>query len=217
MENINEIIHSAFINSNKDLKISNELTLKAATMDAAWKKHGIKSNSSSHIVFDGKGKEKEIREDFESMLFIQGTDSENLGVKGKWKTSFFSASKNLLIARVELDSFWSNFNAMLGATKIENVPEDTVCTVKELGFHPTLTCKGELFYTTEITAIIELDGSKDSDLGEACNRLKGEPVLVTWFPGRQLPTSTPTDCKVGDVMTAAEAKAKGWNTVSFTA
>lgn len=215
--NINNIIHVAFLNaSNKELKINNGFTLKAATLDGAWAKHGIKSTASSRLVFDGKGKEKEIREDFEKLLFVQGTDSEHLGANGKWRTSFMSASKNLLIVRFNLDEFVTHFRAVIGAVKIEDVPADTVCTVQELGYHPTLTCKGDFVPTTEITAIIELDGSIDPDLGACRSKLKGEPVLVTWFPGRQLPISNPTDCKVGDVMTAAEAKAKGWATVSFS-
>lgn len=217
INNINNIIHEAFINATNDnFKINKELSLKSATMDAAWKKHGMRSTSASHIVFEGKGKDKEVREDFESLIFVQGTDSENLGIKGKWKMSFMSASKNLLIARVGLESFYTAFRAVLGAAKIEDIPADTICTVKELGFHPTLVCKGEFRPTSEITAIIELDGSLDSDLGECCKDLKGKPVLATWFPGRQLPPSSPVNCKVGDKMTAEEAKAHGWATVSFT-
>lgn len=216
--NINELIHRAFLNSsNKDLRINKDLTLKAATLDGAWKKHGIKSNNSSHIICDVKGKEKEIRKDFESLLFENATDPEHLGVKGKWRTSIFSATKNIMISRIDLSVFGlTSFSAVLGAVKIDDVPADTICTVQELGFHPTLTCKGEFIPTTEITAIIELDGSLDPELGMCCHRLKGEPVIATWFPGRQLPVSNPTDCNVGDTMTAAEAKAKGWNVVSFT-
>lgn len=214
--NINDIIYRAFHNSsNKDLRINKDLTLKAATLDGAWKKHGIKSTASSHLIFDGKGKEKEIRENFESLIFDNATDFEHLGVKGKWRTSFISGSKNLLIARIDLSDFETAFSAVIGAVKIDDIPADTICKVEELGYHPTLTCKGKFIPTTEITAIIELDGSLDPELGMCCHRLKEEPVLVTWFPGRQLPTSNPTDCKVGDTMTAADAKAHGWNVVSF--
>lgn len=215
--NINDIIYRAFHNSsNKDLRIHKDLTLKEATLDGAWKKHGIKSSASSHIIFNGKGKEKEIRENFESLLFDNATDPEHLGVKGKWRTSIFSGSKNFMISRIDLSVFeLTSFSAVIGAVKIEDIPEDTMCTVEALGSHPTLTCKGEFRPTTEITAIIELDGSLDPELGMCCHRLKEEPVLVTWFPGRQLPPSSPVDCKVGDKMTAAEAKAKGWNVVSF--
>lgn len=217
MGNINQIIFEAFSNSsNEKLKINKDLSLKAATLDSSWKKHGTKSKSSSHVVYyDGKGNEKEIRKDFETLLFVQSTDSENLGIKGKWKMSFMSAAKNILIARIDLGSLYTDFRAVLGAVKIEDVSEDTICTVQELGYHPTLVCKGEFIPTSEITVIVELDGSKDGDLGECCQELKGKPVLATWFPGRQTPPSNPTDCKVGDTMTASEAKARGWNTVSF--
>lgn len=218
--NINAIVHEAFLNSSNDkYKINKELTLKAATLDAAWAKHGVGSSVASHILFGGDVNKNFTDEDmrgmFEELIFSQGTDAKGFGITGKWRTSFMSASKNLLIVRIDLDYLVTDFRAVMGAAKIEEVPADTICTVKELGYHPTIVCKGEFRPTTEITAIIELDGSLDKDLGDCCRNLKGAPVLATWFPGRQLPTSTPTDCKVGDKMTAAEAKAKGWATVSF--
>lgn len=214
--NINNIVFEAFSNSgDSKFDVNNDLSLKAATLDAAWKKHGIGSSSSSHLVFEGKGKEEELRALFESLIFISGTDAEHWFAKGKWRTSFISGSKNILIARIDLSEFETSFSAVMGAVKIDDVSEDTMCTVEELGCHPTLTCKGEFKPTSEITAIIELDGSLDQDLGMCRNKLKGQPVLVTWFPGRQLTPSNPTDCKVGDKMTAAEAKAHGWNVVSF--
>ena len=220
MNTINSIIHEAFLNVTDDnFKINSDLSLKAVTLDAAWKKHGLGSSASSHILYGDEGYnvdvEGELRENFEHLLFIEGADADNMGIKGKWRTSFMSAGKNLLIARIDLSNLWTKFSAVLGAVKLEEVPADTVCTVEELGYHPTLTCKGEFKPTTEITVIIELDGYKDADLGDCRYKLKDKPVLVTWFPGRQLPQSNPTDCKVGDVMTAAEAKAHGWNTVSF--
>lgn len=214
--NINNIVFEAFSNSgDSKFRINKELSLKAETLDAAWKKHGTKSTNSSHLVVERNSNEAELRAQFESLIFISGTDAEHVCAKGKWRTSFISGSKNILIARIDLSELETSFSAVVGAVKIDDVPSDTICTVQELGFHPTLTCKGEFIPTTEITTIIELDGGLDPSLGECRFKLKEEPVLVTWFPGRQLPTSNPTDCKVGDTMTAAEAKAKGWATVSF--
>ena len=219
MNNINELIHDAYINSiDEKLKINDKISLKSATLDAAWAKHGLGSTSSSHILsyeYSEDVPEEELREAFEHMLFVEGTDAEKGCVNGKWRTSFCSGSKNILIARIDMQDLWSVFHAVLGTTKIDDVPADTVCTVQELGYHPTLVCQGEFIPTTEITVIVELDGSKDADLGDCCKYLTGKPIIATWFPGRQLPTSSPTDCSVGDTMTAAEAKAKGWNVVSF--
>lgn len=214
INNINNIIHEAFINATNDnFKINKELSLKSATMDAAWQKHGFHSNAGSYLQnvgYDPEATELSEQEWVEKLLFQDATN------KGEWRISLFSASKNLAILKINLlDAGIHGIEAFMNAAALETLPKDQLCKVTALGAHPTLTTKGEAQETTIITAIIELDGSKDADLGDACSKLKGEPIIATWFPGPQLPVSEPHDCAVGDTLTVEEALKKGWKTAAF--
>lgn len=106
-------------------------------------------------------------------------------------------------------------HAVMAAEDLATVPCGQLVRVDALGHHPTLTKVGhwEPVQTDVVTAIVLLDGAAGPDLAFLEGREKGKPFLVTWYPGPALPPSHPTECEVGDVMTAAEAYTKGWRTV----
>lgn len=219
--NVNALLQSAYANSaNPNLKISDKLTLKAATIDGAWSKHGFHSTAGSFITnigYDPEVVDMSEQEWVEKLLFQDATANYKGDTnKGEWRISLFSASKNIAILKLNLlDAGIQGFAAFMNAAALETLPKDQLCTVQSLGAHPTLVTNGGSQATAVITAIIELDGSKDPDLGAACYKLKGEPILVTWFPGPRLPVSEPHDCEVGDKLTVEEALKKGWKTVAF--
>lgn len=218
--NINELINKAYTNSiNKNFMINDSLSLKQATVDGAWKKHGFQSSCGSYIKnieYDPEFLEIPEQAWVEDILFKDKTACKGDTSKGHWRKSFFSASKNLAILKIDLhEAGIHGFEAFMNAAELETLPKDKLCKVEALGSHPTLVTDGDAQQTSVITAIIELDGSLDPDLGAACSKLKGEPILVTWFPGKSLPVSAPHDCSVGDTLTVEEALEKGWKTVAF--
>lgn len=219
--NVNALLQRAYSNSaDPNLKIKDKLTLKQATIDGAWEKHGFNSTSGSYlknIGYDPDMLELSEQEWVEKILFQDSTANyKGETHKGDWKISLFSASKNIAILKINLlDAGIHGFEAFMNAAALETLPKDQLCKVESLGAHPTLVTNGESKETAVITVIIELDGSKDTDLGSARHKLKGEPIIATWFPGPRLPVSEPHDCAVGDTLTVEEALKKGWKTVAF--
>ena len=128
-----------------------------------------------------------------------------------WKATVYDTDKNLLIAEAPLPEGM----AVTAAVALDELPPDQGCLVKALGAHPTLVTVGMPVPTDVVTAIVELDGGKDSDLSGMGLALK--PVLVTWHPGKALPPSHPHDCAVGDRLTVAEAIEKGWRVATLEA
>lgn len=216
MNNVNDLLYRAYGNTiNPNHKISDKLSLKEATLNGAWAKHGFNSQAGSYIKnleYDPEMLELTEQEWVENILFEEATARH----KSAWKISFFSASDNLAILKVNLlDAGIHGFSAFMNAAALETLPKEQICKVEALGPHPTLTTQGEAQETTVVTVIIELDGSKDPDLGDCCKELEGEPIIATWFPGPRLPVSEPHDCEVGDKLTVEEALKKGWKTVAF--
>jgi hypothetical protein len=220
--NVNALLRRAYDNVTiPGYKINDKLTLKEATLDGSWKKHGFHSNAGSYlqdIGYDPEVVDMSEQEWVEKILFKDSTANyKGETHKGEWKISLFSASKNIAILKLNLiESEIHGFEAFMNAAALETLPKDQLCKVESLGAHPTLVTNGGAQETAVITVIIELDGSKDPDLGAACHKLKGEPIIATWFPGPRLPISEPHDCEVGDTLTVEEALKKGWKTVAFS-
>lgn len=128
MENVNDIIRQAYHNSNSEnFKISDKLTLKEATLDGAWKKHGFSSTAGSYIKnigYDPEVFDMSDQEWVENLLFQNATANHKGEThKGSWRISFFSASKNLAILKIDLiEAGIHDFSAFMNAAALDTLP-----------------------------------------------------------------------------------------------
>lgn len=185
----NTIVRKAYENTKANLPF---------ILDGSFKKHGNTEGACGSHFIDGWNTQASV----EHALFADLTGGN------RWREVFRGGNTLIVETAITVGK------AVLSATDLDKLAPDTPCRVDQLGAHPTLVSLGEPVPTDVVTAIIEIDGGADPDLKDFPS-LKGEPVLATWFPGPSLPPSRPEGCKVGEILTAAEALKRGWRTVSL--
>ena len=186
----NTMVRRAFINTSRHFD---------SLLAGAFSKHG-NSDSSSGSRFVKPGWYTS-RKGVEHYLFGDLTGSR------KWQK--VSSENGVTIVEAALP----HGDAVNGAVPLSDLPPEQLVRVDQLGYHPTLVASGLRTPTDVVTAVIYDAAENDRDLAAA--GMKGA-ALVTWHPGRPLLPSEPRDCAVGDLMTAAEAAAKGWRVVCWT-